>query len=66
MTADADNALLDNNSLAAGSIVHISGATPSQYDGTFVVQSATSTTFTYALASGLEPGSPPRARSRPA
>jgi hypothetical protein len=37
--------------LSAGGIVHISGATQSQYDGTFVVQSATTsgntTTFTY-------------------
>ena len=39
--------------LSAGSIVHISGATPSQYDGTFVVQSGDSSTFTYTLASGL-------------
>ena len=53
VTAAANNALVNNNSLVAGSIVHISGATPSQYDGTFVVQSATSTSFTYALASGL-------------
>ena len=44
---------VNNNSLTAGSIVHISGATPSQYDGTFVVQNATSTSFTYALAGGL-------------
>ena len=53
VTAAANNALVNNNSLVAGSIVHISGATPSQFDGTFVVQSATSTSFTYALASGL-------------
>ncbi len=53
VTAAANNSILNNNSLAAGSIVHISGATPSQYDGTFVVQSATSTSFTYSLASGL-------------
>ena len=53
VTASANNSLLANNALAAGSIVHIAGATPSQYDGTFVVQSATSTTFTYTLASGL-------------
>ena len=63
VTAAANNTLINNNSLVAGSIVHISGATPSQYDGTFVVQSATSTSFTYALASGLNlaagaPGTP--------
>ena len=39
--------------LSAGSIVHISGATQTQYDGAFVVQSATSSTFTYTLATGL-------------
>ena len=50
---DRQQRAVDNNSLTAGSIVHISGATPSQYDGTFVVQSASSTTFTYTLASGL-------------
>ena len=54
MTASANNALVNNNSLTAGSIVHISGATPSQYDGTFVVQSATASSFTYALAGGLD------------
>ncbi len=63
VTANANNSLINNNSLVAGSIVHISGATPSQYDGTFVVQNATSTSFTYALASGLNlaagaPGTP--------
>ena len=41
------------NALSAGSIVHISGATPSQYDGPFVVQSATTSSFTYTLAAGL-------------
>ncbi|MGA2501590.1 MAG: lamin tail domain-containing protein, partial [Tepidisphaeraceae bacterium] len=53
VTAAANNALANNNSLAAGSIVHISGATPSAYDGAFVVQSATPTSFTYSLSSGL-------------
>ena len=53
VTAAANNALVNNNSLVAGSIVHISGASPSQYDGTFVVQGASATSFTYALASGL-------------
>ena len=53
VTAAANNAIFDNNSLAAGSIVHISGAAQTQYDGTFVVQSATATSFTYALAGGL-------------
>ena len=53
MTATANNAVVDNDSLTAGSIVHISGATPSQYDGTFVVQSASASGFTYTLASGL-------------
>ena len=53
VTVAANNTPVNNNALAAGSIVHISGATPSQYDGTFVVQSATSTSFTYSLASGL-------------
>ena len=54
VTATADNAVVDNGSLAAGSIVHVSGATPSQYDGTFVVQSANASGFTYALAGGLD------------
>ena len=53
VTAAANNSIINNNSLVAGSIVHISGAAPSQYDGTFVVQSATATSFTYSLASGL-------------
>ena len=48
VTATASNALD-----AAGSIVHISGATPAQYDGAFVVVSATASTFTYSLATGL-------------
>ena len=39
-----------NTGLSAGSIVHISGATQTQYDGTFVVQSATTTSFTYAVS----------------
>ena len=54
VTASASNAVVDNDSLTAGSIVHISGATPSQYDGTFVVQSASASGFTYALAGGLD------------
>ena len=42
-----------NNGLAVGDIVYVSGATPPQYDGAMVVQSATATSFTYTLASGL-------------
>ncbi|MGA2068682.1 MAG: lamin tail domain-containing protein, partial [Thermoguttaceae bacterium] len=53
VTAAANNAVVNNDSLVAGSIVHISGATPSQYNGTFVVQSANATSFTYSLAGGL-------------
>ncbi len=35
------------NGLSAGSIIHISGAAQTQYDGTFVVQGATPAAFTY-------------------
>ena len=42
-----------SNAHSAGNIVHISGATPAQYDGAFVVVSATASTFTYSLATGL-------------
>ena len=42
-----------SNSYSAGDVVYISGASPSQYDGAFVVTSATSSAFAYALAGGL-------------
>ena len=55
VTAAANNGLVNtgNNAIVAGSIVHVSGVASSQYDGTFVVQSASASGFTYALASGL-------------
>jgi hypothetical protein len=44
------------NTLQAGDPVVISGVTPTAYNGTYTVVSATSTSFTYALALGSDPG----------
>src|SRR5207245_419068 len=39
-----------NHGLSSGTSVTISGVTPSDYDGTFTLASASGNTFTYALA----------------
>ena len=45
-----------NNSFVAGETVVIAGMTPSGYNGTFTILSASSTQFTYAMATSLAGG----------
>lgn len=46
-------ATLVNHGLPAGRYVTISGATPSEYNGSFLVNSVTKDTFSFTVASGL-------------
>lgn len=55
-TAGGTATITANNSYVAGQLVRISGVTPTAYDGTFTVLTATGTSFTYALPLATNPG----------
>ena len=44
------------NTFVAGQIVTVTGMTPNVYNGTYVITSANSTSFSYALPLGSNPG----------